>query len=193
MDARTFAAEMEKADTIVLDTREFEAYGGAHIPDSLNIPLRQEFPIWAGWMLDPNQRILLVSSERGDIESISRYLTRIGIDKVAGYSRQGFRDWAEAGFVFHKLPQMSVHELKATLQTAPETQQLLDVRRQEEWRQGHVPGALHIPASELSTRMDELDRALPIAVYCSTGYRAGIAASLLNAAVVEPFLTFPEA
>lgn len=29
-------------------------------------------------------------------------------------------------------------------------------------------------------RIDELDRAVPIAVYCSTGYRAGIAASVLK-------------
>ncbi len=180
LDAQCFAAEMEIPNTIVIDTREIEAFGGAHIPDSLNIPLRQEFPIWAGWILDPNQRILLVSSEQGDMEPISRHLARIGIDKLVGYLRQGFRDWAEAGFVFHKLPQMSVHELKATLQTAPETQQLLDVRREDEWQQGHIPGARHIPASELSTRLDELDRAVPIAVYCSTGYRAGIAASLLK-------------
>lgn len=115
MDARTFSAEAGEPDTIVLDTREFEAFGGAHIPDSMNIPLRQEFPIWAGSMLDSNQRILLVPSERGEIECVSRHLARIGIDNVGGYLRRGFRHWAEAGFVFHKLRQMSVHKLNATL------------------------------------------------------------------------------
>lgn len=40
------------------------------------------------------------------------------------------------------------------------------------------PSAL--PASDLSARLDELDRAVPVAVYCSTGYRAGIAASVLK-------------
>ena len=180
LDAQSFAAEMATPNTIVIDTREIEAFGGAHIPNSLNIPLRQEFPIWAGWMLEPDQRILLVVSEQNDVELASYHMARVGLDNVIGFLRRGFRDWTEAGLIFHKLPQMSVHELNATLETAPDTQQLLDVRREDEWRQGHIRGALHIPASDLSARLDELDRAVPVAVYCSTGYRAGIAASVLK-------------
>jgi hydroxyacylglutathione hydrolase len=75
---------------------------------------------------------------------------------------------------------MSVHELHTTLETAPETQQILDVRREDEWRQGHIRGACHIPAQALISQLDEVDRSLPVAVYCYTGYRAGIAASLLK-------------
>lgn len=180
LDAEKFAAEMAIPSTLVLDTREIEAFGGAHIPDSLNIPLRQEFPIWAGWMIGPEQRILLVVSGPNDVELACTHLARIGVDNVAGYLRRGFREWTETGLRFHKVPQMSVHELKATLETAPRTQQLLDVRREGEWNQGHIPGAQHIPASALSTRLGEVDRAIPVAVYCSTGYRASIAASVLK-------------
>lgn len=180
MDAQAFSVEMRQPNTIVVDTREIEAFGGAYIPDSLNIPRRQEFPIWAGWMLTSDQRILLVLSEHDDVEIVAHHLGRGGIENVVGYLRRGFRDWSEAGFLFHRLPQMNVHELNVTLQTAPDTQQVLNVRREDEWRQGHIPGAQHIPASELVPRLDELDRALPVAVYCSTGYRAGIAASVLK-------------
>lgn len=45
---------------------------------------------------------------------------------------------------------------------------LLDVRSTEAWRQGHIPGALHIPGAELAARADELgtDRDRAVVVYC---------------------------
>ncbi|MGJ9426629.1 rhodanese-like domain-containing protein [Nesterenkonia halotolerans] len=45
---------------------------------------------------------------------------------------------------------------------------VLDVRSTEAWRQGHIPGALHIPGAELTARADELgtDRDRAVVVYC---------------------------
>ncbi|EBK2060030.1 rhodanese-like domain-containing protein, partial [Salmonella enterica subsp. enterica serovar Typhi] len=38
-----------------------------------------------------------------------------------------------------------------------ETLSLLDVREQDEWMEGHVAGAKHIPLGELDSRLNELD------------------------------------
>ena len=54
----------------------------------------------------------------------------------------------------------------------------LDVRRQDEWEEAHLDGALHIPLHLLEQRMDHLPPGT-IWVYCAAGYRAAIAASLL--------------
>jgi hydroxyacylglutathione hydrolase len=58
--------------------------------------------------------------------------------------------------------------------------QIVDVRSPREWKGGHVPGALHIFLPELRKRIGELDREKPTAVYCASGYRASIAASILK-------------
>lgn len=58
---------------------------------------------------------------------------------------------------------------------------MLDVRRNLEWADGHIAGAVHIPLHELSARMVEIPQGR-VWVHCAAGYRASIAASLLAAA-----------
>ncbi len=60
---------------------------------------------------------------------------------------------------------------------------LLDVRTDGEHRAGHIPGSLHIPVSELSSRVGELsDKARPVVVYCASGMRSASAAGILRRA-----------
>jgi phage shock protein E len=58
----------------------------------------------------------------------------------------------------------------------------LDVRSAEEFAAGHLPGAVNIPHTEVATRIAELklDKATPIAIYCKSGRRAGIALEALQ-------------
>ncbi|MFN3651695.1 MAG: MBL fold metallo-hydrolase [Armatimonadota bacterium] len=175
-----FEAAREVPGTLVVDTREIEAFGGAHIPGALNIALREEFPIWAGWMLPPEAPLLLVLEDESDLETAQRQLLRVGLENVVGYLRQGMRGWLEAGHPFDPLPQMSVHELHERVRSRSGGLQVLDVRRDDEWEQGHVPTATHVFAPHLPERMHELDLERPVAVYCGSGYRASIAASLLQ-------------
>ena len=51
---------------------------------------------------------------------------------------------------------------------------LLDVRSDQEWQIAHIPGALHIPMSQLEERLPELapDRSRPIITYCAVGARS---------------------
>jgi hydroxyacylglutathione hydrolase len=171
---------MGKPDVVLVDTRAIEAFGGAHLPGALNIALRDEFPIWAGWMLDPEQQVILVLAEEEDVDEVQRHLLRVGIENVGGFLRQGIRSWVEAGLPFERTVQMSVHELKQRIADQRDNLQVLDVRRDDEWEQGHVPGAIHIFAPYLRDRLAGLDRAKPVATYCGSGYRSSIAASLLQ-------------
>ena len=57
----------------------------------------------------------------------------------------------------------------------------LDVRRQDEWDGGHLEGALHLPLHELGANIREIPRGT-VWVHCAAGFRAGIAASLLERA-----------
>jgi rhodanese-related sulfurtransferase len=58
---------------------------------------------------------------------------------------------------------------------------LLDVRSPEEFRGGHVPGALNVPLHELAARLDAVGpRERAVVVYCRSGRRSAEAAQLLR-------------
>ena len=61
----------------------------------------------------------------------------------------------------------------------PEGAFLLDVRDEDEFKEGHAPGALNIPLAELRDRMAELPRGKPLHVYCGVGQRAYYAVRVL--------------
>ena len=59
---------------------------------------------------------------------------------------------------------------------------ILDVREQDEWDEGHIPGAVHIPRGNLESRIESAaaDRARSIVVYCAAGNRSAFAAKTLE-------------
>ncbi len=59
---------------------------------------------------------------------------------------------------------------------------VVDVREQDEWDEGHVPGAVHIPRGHLESRIERAapDPTRPIIVYCSAGNRSAFAAKTLG-------------
>jgi len=173
---KAFKEAIEKKAGALVDTRTMLAFGGGHIPGALNIGGSPVLSIWAGWMLASNEPILLVLEDEDHLEEVVRLFLRTGYSKFAGYLLGGMKAWQAAGFEQAEVSQMSVHELN---QRGPELQ-IVDVRSPREWKAGHVPGARHIFLPELRKRVGELDRAKATAVYCASGYRASIAASILK-------------
>ena len=59
---------------------------------------------------------------------------------------------------------------------------LIDVRTREEFSQGHVPGAINIPYTELDQRIEELDnyRDSEVIVYCQSGRLASLSLQILD-------------
>ncbi len=173
---KAFKEAIDKKAGILVDVRTMLAFGGGHISGALNIGGTPILSIWAGWMLDPEKPILLVMENDDDLERIVRLFVRTGFTKFAGYLIGGMKAWDAAGFPLERIGQMSVHELNER----KDSLQIVDVRSPGEWKKGHVPGAQHIFVPELAKRMAELDRNKPTAVYCGSGYRASIVASILK-------------
>jgi hydroxyacylglutathione hydrolase len=163
------------------------AFGGGHIAGALNIGGSPILSIWAGWMLDPEKPILLVLENDSDLEKILRLFVRTGYTKFAGYLIDGMKSWDAAGFPIEGIGQMSVHELNEKKSSL----QIVDVRGPGEWKKGHLPGARHIFVPELRKRMGELDRNKPTVVYCGSGYRSSIAASILKPAGFKDLWNVP--
>jgi rhodanese-related sulfurtransferase len=64
----------------------------------------------------------------------------------------------------------------------PDEAWLLDVREEDEWAAGHVPGATHIPLGQLGARTAELPQDAEIYVICRTGMRSARVTAALNGA-----------
>jgi hydroxyacylglutathione hydrolase len=175
---KAFKAAVEKKAGQLVDVRTMLAFGGGHISGALNIGGSPILSIWAGWMLDPEKPILLILERDGDLEKILQLFVRTGYTKFAGYLIDGMKSWDAAGFPIERIGQMSVHELNERKSSL----QIVDVRGPGEWKKGHVPGARHIFVPELRKRMSELDSKKPTVVYCGSGYRSSIAASILKPA-----------
>lgn len=175
-----FQAAAAGKSNVVLDTRHLLAFGGGHVPGALNIGAAGHFAVQAGWMLEPARPLLLVLDAAAKLEAVVTELARIGMRELAGWLCGGMTAWEDAGLPLARTPQLHVRELAASL--GPEGAPLvLDVRSPGEWEAGHVPGARHIFLPELAGKLGELPRERRIAVYCDSGYRASIGASLLCA------------
>lgn len=166
----------DETDTLILDTRHMLAFGGGHIKGAINIGQKPDLSIWAGWMIDQDKRLLLVLDRDADVSKVRDLLVRVGLTQFAGYLVGGMTAWANAGLPLCRLDQISVRELDSLR----DDMQVIDVRKDDEWTAGHVPGAIHAFVPELPRRLEELNRKKPLVTYCASGYRANIAASLLQ-------------
>jgi hydroxyacylglutathione hydrolase len=95
-----------------------------------------------------------------------------------GFLHPGMKAWQDAGLPLEATAQWTVHELDRRREDPGVI--VLDVRSEPEWREGHIPNAKHIFLPHLEENLSGLDRRKTIATYCGTGYRASIAASVLQ-------------
>jgi hydroxyacylglutathione hydrolase len=174
---KAFKEAMAKSGVVVIDTRSMLAFGGGHVQGALNIAGHPELSIWAGWLLDPEQSFLLILENDSDVDKVVPFFLRTGFPNFEGYLVGGMKAWDNAGFRLGNVDQMSVHEVKEL----QDDLQIVDVRAPDEWKKGHIPGAKHIFLPELEKSSGDLSKDTPVAVYCDSGYRASIAASILYA------------
>jgi hydroxyacylglutathione hydrolase len=163
---------------LVVDARSPEAFAGAHIPGTISIPLDM-IPGFAGFFLPYDRKILLVTQESDDVETAVRRLVRIGYDDVAGYLEGELRAWEMSGRPYASMAVLHARDLDRRI-TSGQKFTLLDVRSEEEWKKGHLPGALHIYLGDLPGQLDRIPKDRPVTTYCASGGRAMIAASILR-------------
>ena len=179
----------EKAQTsIVLDTRSSLSFSAAHVPQSLSVWL-EGLPGFVGWFT-PYDKPLLLVNETDDTDRAVRYLVRLGYDQLVGSLAGGMLSWHMAGRESDAIRTVTVQTLCALLDEE-EKLHVLDVRSEGELASaGKIPNARHIHITQLPHHMSEVPRDRSVYIFCGSGLRSTVAASLLqrqgwkNAAVV---------
>jgi hydroxyacylglutathione hydrolase len=174
-----FRRRLAAGDLQLIDNRHLLAFGGGHIAGAWNLGPRPELSLWAGWMLDPDKPIALALPNDRDLPEVLRQFLRVGFTRFAGCLKGGMEAWVSSGLPVQGLAQVPVHELNTRL--PPRDFQLLDVRLPPEWDAGHLPGARYLFLGDLPQKLRNLNPEQPVVVYCASGYRSSLAASLLQA------------
>lgn len=167
------------AGVTLLDVRSVEAFSEAHLPGSLHVAAGPSFANWAGWLVDAEKAIVLVTQGEDDV-AVRVALARVGLDDVAGHLDGGVAGWVARGFATAKTPRRSVEDVQRGAGAF-----VLDVRNDQERGHGSIPGSLHVMLGDLPGEMARLPRDREIVTVCESGLRASIAASLLERAGFE--------
>lgn len=163
---------------LVIDCRAPDAFAAAHIPGSLNVGAGTSFPTWTGTILPEDADTLLVVDDPGQLPGIYWKLLRIGYREPIGWLAGGMRAWQTTAQPLGSLLLWTPAELDGHRREMNDLF-ILDVRQPAEWHAGHVPGAHHISGGNLPARLDDVPKNKPVAVYCGSGYRSSVAASVL--------------
>lgn len=161
----------------VVDLRHRTAFAAGHVSGTLNFGLDGSFATYLGWLIPWGTPLTLLGDTAQDVAKAQRELVRIGIDRLQAAATGSPTDWTEGEL--RSYPTARFADLAQVRHHRPVV--ILDVRRNHEWAQGHLVGAVHIPLHELLDRFAEVPSG-ELWVHCRSGYRAAIAASLLAAA-----------
>ena len=173
--------EMVADGATIIDARDSAAFGGFHIPGSINIGFEKQLANWVGMVVDPQAEIVLVVDDRDDYDRMVTELHRIGYDLIFGYLSGGIMAWLMSGRAVEQLEQTAPQQLKTQLEKS--NIRIIDVRTPDEWDGGRIQWAEHFPLSDILTdRFPKAEKDEALVLQCGSGYRSNIAASIMKQA-----------
>ena len=182
----TELADRLAAGEWVIDLRTRTAFAAGHLPGALNFELAvANFVTYVGWLVPWGAPLTLIGETEQQVADARRELVRIGIDRLTGAAIGTAEDLA-AG---QDLASHTVSDFAGLATAMADERQMVvvDARRADERAGGGVRGSVHIPIHELTDRIDEVPDG-DVWIYCGSGYRASIAASLLARTGRRPVL-----
>ncbi len=160
----------------VLDARTAADYAAGHVPGAFNVPVSgSSFATKAGFVLSPDERIVIHAASWDEAEQAARGLRSVGFLELEGVLQD-----PAAGDSFDPV---DVAELDGLL--ASGTTQVLDVREKDEHDEGYIAGTRHMSYRLLRACAGDVPDGRPVVTLCESGPRAAVAASILRAAGID--------
>ena len=186
----------------VVDLRHRRIFAAQHVKGSLSFDVHSNAVTYLGWLIDWGAPLTLIGADADEVAMMQRDLVLIGIDRPTAYTIAPTAELASTAAPLSAYRRANHIEMAAAL-ADDAALPMLDLRRNGEYDDGFVSGAKHVPLHELRSRIDEVatwavERAShgPVWLYCGSGFRASVGASILEAAgigVVHVDDDFPNA
>ena len=158
------------AGATVLDVRPLSDFLAAHVHGALSVPVSgTSFATKAGFVLDPDDRVVVQAATAHEAERAIRALQTVGFLELQGYV---------LGAGPERIEPVDLDELDTLLEQGAD---LIDVRERDERDSGYIAGSRNIPYRLLPLFDAEVPTDRPVVTICESGARAGIAASILAA------------
>ncbi|GAO43042.1 MBL fold metallo-hydrolase [Flavihumibacter petaseus] len=174
-----FEAAMEIGQAIILDTRHAVQFAKGFIPGSINIGLDGSFAPWVGALIPFNKQPILVIADEGREEEVVTRLARIGYDNTIGTLKGGIDTWRIAAKPVDHLQTVTAAYFADTI-SPDHAVQVIDVRKESEYRRGHIRGAINIPLDNINEAHQLLDKQKTYFVHCAAGYRSMVFNSIMK-------------
>ena len=163
---------------LLVDARTNEQFDEAHIPGAISASAYETgFATKVAKVVPPDVELIVVAASDGYELEAAELLASVGL-RVRGYLEGGMTAWRSEGRPVRRIELIDPEELAGRLEE--DEVMVLDVRDEDEFADGHIPGSVNLPYGELPDRQGELPRDREIAAICSGGKRSGLAASILQ-------------
>lgn len=169
-----------KEDITLLDTRHADVFTRGFVPGSIFIGLEGRFAEWAGSLLSFQKPMILITEPGMEEETVIR-LARVGFSKIEGYLMGGFKAWEDTGGKIDMIIDIEADELAMDIPHDPNLQ-VVDVRGEAEFADGHVKNALNMPLTDMTdvALIAGFEENQNLYLHCAGGYRSVIACSILK-------------
>jgi hydroxyacylglutathione hydrolase len=165
-----------KDGATVLDVRPTREFVAGHVRGALNVPLSgSKFATKSAFVLTSDEPVVIHAASQDEAARAARGLNSVGLFELRGYLTD-----AAPG---ETMQPVTVEELDRLM--AEDTVEVLDVREKDERDKGYIVGTKHMPYRMVRKLADDLRGPQPIVTICTTGNRATIAASVLQAAGID--------
>jgi hydroxyacylglutathione hydrolase len=174
------AGELRKridAGEWVVDLRNRTAFAAGHLAGTYGFELADPFVNYLGWLYPWDAPLTLIGEDIKQVADAQRELARIGVDRLTG-SASGDIDTLANGAELRSYRVANFEELDDVLSDGSLV--VLDVRQSDEFDNGHVRGAVNVALHELPERIAEIPTDRELWIHCASGYRASVAAALLD-------------
>lgn len=172
----------ENAAMTIIDARNPEEYQEVHIKGAINIP-EKKFSEYTGQLpADKGARPIFYCNgvKCGKSKKAAKKAAELGYTNILIYA-EGMPVWEEKGLPIYAGPdyekkiettKIAPADLDALIKSGAATYTLVDVRDAEEFKEGHISGAINIPVAEFAAKSEALDKDKKIIVYCNSGGRS---------------------
>lgn len=174
LEVEKLSSAIEKGT--VVDLTPSAEFAKGHVAGSINIPVGM-LAAWAGWLLDYDKPTYLICNP-DQLEEAARVLHKIGVEEIiGGFDAEQVR---ASGLATEVYATGTPADLSHAIESGAVL--LLDVRSDEEWKEGHIEQAEHQFLGRLPQRVDQLPKDKKFVVQCRSGARSAIGVSVLQAA-----------